>query len=101
MKGQASVGIDRSTWLIGGIVLAAVGFTGSMVLFTTVSDNAPWESDITLGLLVLGFVGVILGVLAIMGWGPFGHVRVNTAGSVGTGEGRSGRERGEGRAYER
>jgi hypothetical protein len=70
-----------------------------MVLFTTLSDNAPWESDITVGLLVLGFVGVILGVLAIVGWGPFGYVRVNTAGSVG-GEGRSGRERGEGRAYD-
>jgi hypothetical protein len=91
------MGIDRSTWLISGIVFAAIGFTGSMVLFTTVGENASWESDIAFGLLVVGFVGLILGVLAIMGWGLFGHVRV-TAGSVGTGENHGGGESGEGRA---
>jgi hypothetical protein len=82
--------IDRATWLICGIVLAGIGFVGSMTLFTTVSDNSSLESDISLGLLGLAFAGVVLGVLAIMGWGPFGHDRVNTAGSGDESQSRSG-----------
>jgi hypothetical protein len=53
--------IDRATWLICGIVLAGIGFVGSMTLFTTVSDNSSLESDISLGLLGLAFAGVVLG----------------------------------------
>jgi hypothetical protein len=93
------MGIDRSIWLISGIVLAGIGFTGSMVLFTTVSQNASWESDFAFGLMVLGFVGVVLGVLAILGWGPFGYVRVNPAGNAGPGEGPVGDQSGNGRVF--
>jgi hypothetical protein len=55
------MGIDRSTWLIGGLVCAAIGFSASMVLYTTVSQNSAWEWDISIGLLILGFAGVALG----------------------------------------
>ena len=51
------MGFDRSTWLISGIAVAAIGFTGAMVLYTTVSHNSSWEWDISLALLVLGFAG--------------------------------------------
>jgi len=53
------------------------------VLYTTVSHNSSWEWDISLALLVLGFAGVALGVVVIMGWGPFAYVRVDAAGSAG------------------
>jgi hypothetical protein len=84
------MGLDRSTWLISGIAFAAIGFTGAMVLYATVSHNSPWEWDISLALLVLGFAGVALGVVVAMGWGPFAQVGVNTAGRAdeNSGEGR-------------
>ena len=93
------MGFDRSTWLISGIAGAAIGFTGAMVLYTTVSHNSSWEWDISLALLVLGFAGVALGVVVTMGWGPFADVRVNTAGSAHKSESRSGGAYGKERAY--
>jgi hypothetical protein len=83
---RGSAGIDRSIWLISGIVLAGIGFTGSMVLFTTVTQKSSWELDIAFGLMFLGFAGLVLGVLAIFGWGPFGYVRLNPEGNAGQGE---------------
>jgi len=90
------VRIDRSIWLIGAIVVAAVGFTASMVLYATVSYNSAWEWDISIVLSILGFGGVALGVLVIMGWGQFGKVRVSSAGGVGKGESHLGRSSSEG-----
>jgi hypothetical protein len=83
-------GLDRSTWLISGIAFAAIGFTGAMVLYTTVCHNSSWEWDISLALLVLGFAGVALGVVVLIGWGPFGSVRVSTEGSARKSDTRSG-----------
>lgn len=88
--------IDRSIWLIGAIVVAAVGFAASMVLYATVSYNSAWEWDISIVLSILGFGGVALGVLVIMGWGKFGKVRVSSAGGVGNGESHLGRSSSEG-----
>jgi hypothetical protein len=96
-KPRRKVGIDRSIWLISGIVLAGIGFTGSMVLSTTVAQNASWELDFGFGLMILGFVGALVGVLAILGWGPFGYARVSPAANVGPVEGRTDNGRVEGR----
>jgi hypothetical protein len=90
------VRLDRSIWLIGAIVVAAAGLTASMVLYATVSYNSAWEWDISIVLSILGFGGVALGVLVIMGWGRFGKVRVSNAGGVGKGESDLGRSSGEG-----
>jgi hypothetical protein len=57
-----------------------------MVLFTTVTQKSSWELDIAFGLMFLGFAGLVLGVLAIFGWGPFGYVRLNPEGNAGQGE---------------
>jgi hypothetical protein len=84
------MGPERSTWLIGGIACAAIGFTGAMVLYATVSHNSSWEWDLSLALLALGFAGIALGVVAIMGLGPFGCVRVSTGGSARKSDTRSG-----------
>jgi hypothetical protein len=68
--------LDRSTWLISGIACAAIGFGGAMVLYTTVSHNSSWEWDISLALLALGFAGLALGAVVVMGLGPFRSVRL-------------------------
>jgi hypothetical protein len=73
-------GLDRSAWLISGIASAVIGFSGAMVPYTTVSSNSSWEWDISLALLVLGYSGVALGTVVIMGWGPFASMGVNAAG---------------------